>query len=66
MLAYERRHGDERIIVALNLGREPQALPDVDGLAGGRLLASTLPDRGVAVPTDGLRPDEGAVILLTP
>ncbi len=66
VLAYERRHGDERVVVALNLGREPQALPDVEGLAGGRLLASTFPDRGSGPPTDGLRPDEGVVILLVP
>ncbi|MGQ7359617.1 DUF3459 domain-containing protein, partial [Streptococcus suis] len=59
VLAYERHHGDERIVVALNLGADPQpfALPE------GEVLASTLPD-----PHEPglLRGDEGGVILVVP
>ncbi|AXJ95618.1 MULTISPECIES: alpha-amylase family glycosyl hydrolase [unclassified Sphingomonas] len=59
VLAYERHHGDERIVVALNLGADPQpfALPE------GEVLASTLPD-----PHEPglLRGDEGVVILVVP
>jgi len=58
VLAYERRHGAERLRVALNLSAEarPLALP-----AGAQTLASTLPPR----PLDGaLAPNEGLVLRL--
>ena len=53
VLAFERRCGDERLLVVLNLGNQPRALP-----APGEMLLSTLMDReGRGV----LRPDEGAI-----
>jgi alpha-glucosidase len=56
VLAYERAAGDERLLIALNLGTSPRALP-----ARGELLLSTL-----ITPGDGLtlRPDEGVVLRL--
>ena len=54
VLAFERRHGDERLLVALNLGRQPRAMPDK-----GEVLLSTLTGPGNAAI---LRPDE-AIIL---
>ena len=56
VLAYERRHGDERLLVALNLGKQARALP-----ARGEVLLSTLiepPDCAT------LRPDEGLILRL--
>jgi oligo-1,6-glucosidase/alpha-glucosidase len=54
VLAYERRHGAERLHVALNLSAQPQPLP-----VTGRILLSTCGPGGVP---GTLRPDE-AVIL---
>ena len=58
VLAYERRAGDEKLLVALNLGKQSRALPE-----RGEVLLSTL-----ASPSDGtmLRPDEGLVLSLSP
>lgn len=62
LIAYIRADGAETLLVALNLGDRPCALP----LAGHRVqgvLASTCPPR----PFDGtLAPDEGLVLSLTP
>ncbi len=44
VLAYERRHGTERLIVALNLGGQPQRLRLPDWGSGCRPLLSTLAD----------------------
>ena len=55
VLAFERRHADERLLVVLNLGSQPRGLP-----AKGTVLLSTLGDH----PTDTLRPDEGAILRL--
>ena len=53
VLAYERRHGDERLVVALNLGDQPARF---DGR--GALLLSTTPD-----PFDGfLAPNQGVIL----
>jgi oligo-1,6-glucosidase/alpha-glucosidase len=61
VLAYERRHGGERIFVALNLGGEPRRLLLPAGTAIAEVLASTLASR----PLDGmLAPDEGVVLRL--
>ena len=57
LLAFERRSGDTRLLVALNLGEEPVTLPD-QALGGERLL-STLP--GAA---DHLRGNEGVILRL--
>jgi alpha-glucosidase len=64
MLAYERRHGAERLIVALNLGAQPQRLELPDWASGCRPLLSTL----AAAPPVGdgallLRPDEGVILV---
>jgi glycosidase len=48
VLAYERRHGGERLIVALNLGRQPQRLQLPDW-SDWRPLLSTLADAAPAV-----------------
>ncbi|WP_419808258.1 alpha-amylase family glycosyl hydrolase [Sphingomonas sp.] len=56
VLAYERRHGDERLLVALNLSSSARAMP-----ASGEPLLSTLADHG-----DGrvLRSGEGVVSVI--
>ena len=61
VLAYERRHGDDRLLVALNLGHEAAAatLPAGDWAP----LLSTL--AGLPAPASGtlaLRPDEGVIL----
>jgi alpha-glucosidase len=66
LYAYERRHGDARLLVALNFGHKPQTLTLPEDAAEGRLLLSTFLDReeervsGMAE----LRPAEGVVIDL--
>ena len=68
LFAYERRHRDERLLIALNLGREPRTLPLPDPALRGRILLSTMGDRSHE-PVDeslSLRPDEGLVVLLGP
>lgn len=63
LLAYERGNGRERLVVILNLGREPQkfALPGDTGVA--RLLLSTELDRREDVHRIvQLRPNEGAIV----
>jgi len=57
VLAYERRYGAERILVALNLGGRERPLPTE---ADGRLLVSTLGPGGYG---RLLRPDEGVILL---
>ena len=63
MLAYERRHGTERLIVALNLGTRTQRLQLPDWAIGARPLLSTLAD--AAQPGHGellLRRNEGVIL----
>ena len=63
VLAYERRHGAERLIVALNLGGQPQRLELPDWASDCRLLLSTVADAALA--GDGallLRADEGVIL----
>jgi alpha-glucosidase len=66
VFAYERRHGGERLLVALNLWHEPHDLPLVPS-APGRVLLSTHLDRdGEAVERMlSLRPDEGVIVELS-
>ncbi len=45
VFAYERRHRDERLLIGLNLGHEPRAVPLPDAATQGRLLLSTVGDR---------------------
>ncbi|WP_366510272.1 alpha-amylase family glycosyl hydrolase [uncultured Sphingomonas sp.] len=56
VIAYQRVSGSERIVVALNLGRDPQAVP-----VRGTLLLSTI---GSDVFTGRLEPDEGVILLV--
>ena len=63
VLAYERRHGAQRLILALNLGGRPQGMQLPDWASDCRTLLSTLGD--TTSPRDGvmpLRPDEGVII----
>ena len=59
LLAYERRIEDSRMLVALNLGKEPVRSPEV--AQGGERLLSTLPGEGHP---NVLRGDEGVVVRL--
>ena len=62
-LAYERRSGDTRLLVALNLGGTPQIVSLPSWAQGGKVLLSTLD--GSAIGQDSnlvLRPDEGVII----
>jgi alpha-glucosidase len=65
VLAYERRHGDERFLVVLNLGSDPATVTLPDGFTGGRILLSTdLDSEEQTVGGDiRLRPNEGLVVL---
>src|SRR5690606_12265076 len=61
VLAYERRHSGERLLVALNLGSAPRRLLLPADAGRAELLAST----GAERPLDGtLAPDEGLVLRL--
>jgi glycosidase len=64
VLAYERRHGAERLIVALNLGGHSQRLELPDWAGYCRVLLSTVTD--AAPIEDGavlLRADEGLILI---
>ncbi|WP_267389172.1 alpha-amylase family glycosyl hydrolase [Sphingomonas sp. GC_Shp_3] len=61
VLAFERWHGDDRLLVALNLGTQRRRLPLPAHGAIGAVLASTLPPR---VLDGSLAPDEGLVLRL--
>ena len=58
LLAYERRAGDSRLLIALNLGGEPLPLPEA--AKGAERLLSTL-----AGEADELRGNEGLVLRLS-
>ncbi|MET0376257.1 MAG: alpha-amylase family glycosyl hydrolase, partial [Rhizorhabdus sp.] len=61
ILAYERRSGDARFMVALNLGSTAARLPVPFDADLGEILLSTRPAR----PMDGsLQADEGLIIML--
>jgi alpha-glucosidase len=59
VLAYERRHGERRLLVALNMSAAPQRAA---GPAGGRVLLSTAPDGADAGEGGLLRPHEGRIV----
>ena len=62
VLAYERRLGSDRLLVALNFSTEERALPLSAEAGAVQPLASTLPPR----PMDGtLAPNEGVVLRLS-
>ena len=58
LLAYERRHGASRLLVALNFGPDPIVLPDV--ACDGERLLSTLEGA-----SGELRGNEGVLVRLT-
>jgi hypothetical protein len=63
VLAYERRYGAERLIVALNLGRRSHRLELPDWASRYRPLLGTIDDAVMA--GDGallLRADEGVIL----
>jgi oligo-1,6-glucosidase/alpha-glucosidase len=61
VLAYERRHGDERLLIVLNLGAQRCKLPYPANTVLEEIILSTLPCRTV----DGtLAPNEGLVLRL--
>jgi glycosidase len=63
ILAYERRHDSERLIVALNLAERPHGLRLPDWARGSRLLLSTIDDAAlVEGDTLLLRSNEGVVL----
>ena len=66
LLAFERRDGEERTIIALNFGAAAQAWPVPPGLPKGRIAISTHCDRqGERVEAAlQLRPNEGLVLDL--
>ena len=66
VFAYLREHENQKVLVALNFGAEPQH-PDLSSLKSeGKLLCSTHPNReGIFDPTQlELQPYEGVTVLL--
>jgi alpha-glucosidase len=66
LLVYERRHGGERLLVALNFGREALPLPLSGDETQARLLLSTSLDRAsgaVGAPT--LEANEGVILAVS-
>jgi alpha-glucosidase len=68
VLLYVRQHGDERLLVALNLGQEPVGVAMGNAFLAGRLLLSSWLDRDDEPLQGGidLRPSEGAIFELAP
>jgi alpha-glucosidase len=64
LLAYERRHGEERLFVALNLGSEPSKAALPEGCAGRVLLSTGLDREGDVSDQIDLRPHEGVIVKL--
>jgi alpha-glucosidase len=65
VLAYERRHGAVRLIVALNLGGRSQCLQLPDWVSNYRLLLSTLADAASSGDRAlRLRADEGVILTV--
>jgi glycosidase len=64
VLAYERREGSERLLIALNLGDQTERLLLPPGVIATDVLLSTLAEP-VAASGGWLRPHEGLVIGLT-
>jgi alpha-glucosidase len=58
LLAYERRHGDERILVVLNLGTDPQGFAIPEWAEGLDVLLTTGTGRDPAI----LGPNEGYIL----
>ncbi|UYY56869.1 alpha-amylase family glycosyl hydrolase [Sphingomonas sp. S2-65] len=57
LLAYERRHGDQRLLIVLNLGDQPQGFSIPEWAEGFTPLLSTrggTPDPALLLPNEGL------------
>jgi glycosidase len=63
VLAYERCHGSQRVIVALNLGRLPQRVELPDWAGAGKLLLSTVGDAAMVESNVLLLRENEGVIL---
>ena len=63
VLAFERTHGDERLLVALNLSASMRRLILPGGTAIAAVMHSTRPIRDM---DNTLAPDEGLILRLTP
>jgi glycosidase len=64
VLAYERRRGLERLVVALNLGAAPQRLMLPEWAGAFRLLLSTIDDSvSIGSGALSLRADEGVILM---
>jgi len=68
LIAYVRQHGDERILVCLNLGDEPLSFSLSRARVAGTVTVSGFCDRNGEAITDtvDLRPHEGLVAVLDP
>ena len=66
VFGYERRYGDERLIILLNLGHEPEEVTLPEDARSGEMLLSTHLDRDgePTGPAVAIRPDEGVIIKL--
>jgi alpha-glucosidase len=66
LLLYVRQHGDERMLIGLNLGREDAVVAFPDRQLRGEIVVSSAGDRdGEKVEGElGLRGDEGVVLSL--
>ena len=62
VLAFERRHGDERLLILLNLGAEDAGIPSES--KKGRILLSTLGASLGVRGSDMLQPNEGLILAL--
>lgn len=66
VLAFARRHGDQRLLIALNLSDQPQPLPTPEGTVIGQQVCSTANMHATTLPhLDGeLDANEGLILQL--
>ncbi len=66
VFSFRREHGDERMLVVLNLGHEPRVFTLSTATAAARIVLSTAPGRSGAVDLANLSlaADEGVIISL--
>jgi alpha-glucosidase len=66
LLLFIREHGDEKLLIALNMGQESMSVGFANGLLRGEILLSSFCDRDTEL-IDGnvnLRRDEGTIVKL--